>query len=360
MKFVDEFRDAAAVKKILPRIHGVTTQPWNIMEICGGQTHAFLRYGIDKLLPEEITLLHGPGCPVCVTPLQQIDKALQLAAMENVIFCSFGDMVRVPGSREDLLSVKARGGDVRIVYSPIDALKIAMTHPDKDVVFFAIGFETTAPANAMVILQAEAKKQRNFTALCSQVVAPAAMETILASPTNKVDGFLAAGHVCSVMGYHEYIPLAEKYKIPIVVTGFEPLDLLCGVFACVKQLQEQRYGVENQYRRSVTRAGNIPAQETMKKVFHLVDWPWRGIGMIPRSGLVLRDEYAEYDAEKRFQLHDIEVQESKECIAGLILQGVKKPLDCSHFGTACTPDHPLGATMVSSEGACAGYFEYKR
>ncbi|MBN1561357.1 hydrogenase formation protein HypD [candidate division KSB1 bacterium] len=360
MKFIDEYRDAEAIKKILPQIHAVITQQWNIMEICGGQTHAFLRHGIDELLPDQITLLHGPGCPVCVTPLQQIDKAIELAAMENVILCSFGDMVRVPGSREDLLSVKARGGDVHIVYSPIDALKVAENNPAKEVVFFAIGFETTAPANAMVILQAAAKKQRNFTALCSQVVVPAAMEVILSSPTNKVDGFLAAGHVCSVMGYHEYIPLAQKYKTPIVVTGFEPVDLLHGVLACVRQLQGKRYEVENQYRRSVTRAGNVSAQEMINKVFRLVDWPWRGIGVIPRSGLVLRDDYAEFDAEKRFQLHNISAQESKECIAGLILQGVKKPPDCPQFGAVCTPDHPLGATMVSSEGACAAYYNYKR
>jgi hydrogenase expression/formation protein HypD len=365
MKYVDEYRDAAAVKSIIKKIHDVSTRPWNIMEICGGQTHAFLRYGLDDLLPQKIRLLHGPGCPVCVTPLEQIDKAIHLASQKNIIFCSFGDMVRVPGSHEDLLSVKSRGGDVRIVYSPMDALKLAAENPDKDVVFFAIGFETTAPANAMVVLKAKAEVEvkggtSNFSVLCSQVTVPPAMEAILSSPTNKVDGFLAAGHVCSVMGYHEYIHLAEKYKIPIVITGFEPLDLVHGILACVQQLEKNHARVENQYARSVTRAGNIPAQETMKKVFRTIDRQWRGIGLIPKSGLALRDEYAEFDAEKKFDLVDITVDEPKDCISGQILQGLKKPNECLHFGKSCTPEHPLGATMVSGEGACAAYYKYKK
>ncbi|MBN1480713.1 hydrogenase formation protein HypD [candidate division KSB1 bacterium] len=363
MRFVDEYRDAESIKRVLQQIDEITTGDWNIMEICGGQTHAFLRYGIDELLPDNITLLHGPGCPVCVTPLEKIDKAIFLASQKNIIFCSFGDMMRVPGSHEDLLTVKARGGDVRIVYSPMDALTIARQHPDKEVVFFAIGFETTAPAHAMVVLKAKtefAKNRANFSLLCSQVLVPPAIMAILDAPTNRVNGFLAAGHVCSVMGYHEYIPIAEQYKIPIVVTGFEPLDLLLGLFACVSQLEKGQFNVENSYPRSVTLRGNIPAQETMKKVFHIVDRQWRGIGVIPRSGLALQDEFAEFDAEKKFDLHDISVQEPRDCISGLILQGVKKPGDCPHFGVACTPEHPKGATMVSSEGACAAYYQYKK
>lgn len=365
MKYVDEFRNASAVRRLIEQIHAETSRPWNIMEICGGQTHAFLRYGIDELLPGQITLLHGPGCPVCVTPLEQIDKAIHLASRKDVIFCSFGDMVRVPGSQDDLLSVKAKGGDVRIVYSPMDALTIAEQNPDKEVVFFAIGFETTAPGNALVVekAKAEAKAKRekvNFSVLCSQVVVPAAMEAILSSVANKVDGFLAAGHVCSVMGYHEYVPIAEKYRVPIIVTGFEPLDLVRGILACVRQLEETRFEVENQYARSVTETGNGPAQAMMKKVFHVVDRQWRGIGLIPNSGLALREDYADFDAEKKFDLGEITVQEPEGCISGLILQGLKKPVDCEFFGTACTPEHPMGATMVSGEGACAAYFKYKK
>ncbi len=365
MKHVDEYRDAEAVKRVIRDIHKITTRPWNIMEICGGQTHAFLRYGIDELLPEQITLLHGPGCPVCVTPLEQINKAIHVASLDNVIFCSFGDMVRVPGSHEDLLSVKARGGDVRIVYSPMDVLKIATQHPDKEIIFFAIGFETTAPANAMVVLKAKAEAEQkagrsNFSILSSQVTVPPAMEAILSSPTSKVDGFLAAGHVCSVMGYHEYIPLVEKYKAPIVITGFEPLDLVRGIFACVRQLEENRFVVENLYTRSVTQAGNIPAQEAMKKVFRVVDRQWRGIGLIPHSGLALRDEYAEFDAEHKYDLQNMRADEPKDCISGQILQGLKKPNECVHFGKKCTPEHPMGATMVSGEGACAAYYKYKK
>lgn len=362
MRFVDEYRDAESIKRVLQQIYTVTTRDWNIMEICGGQTHAILRYGIDELLPDNITLLHGPGCPVCVTPLEQIDKAIYLASQKNIIFCSFGDMMRVPGSHADLLTVKARGGDVRIVYSPMDALTIARQHPDKEVVFFAIGFETTAPAHAMVVLNAHAAstKGSNFSILCSQVLVPPAMRAILDSPINKVNGFLAAGHVCSVMGYHEYIPIAEQYKSPIVVTGFEPLDLLLGLYACVSQLEKGQFIVQNSYPRSVTMRGNIPAQETIRKVFRFVDRQWRGIGVIPQSGLALRDEFAEFDAEQKYDVHDISVQEPRDCMSGLILQGVKKPAECPSFGSTCTPEHPLGATMVSSEGACAAYYLYKK
>lgn len=359
MKYVDEYRCADVVKRVIEQIHANTTRPWNIMEICGGQTHAFLRYGIDELLPESITLLHGPGCPVCVTPLEQIDKAIHLASLNNVIFCSFGDMVRVPGSQEDLLSVKSRGGDVRIVYSPMDALKIAVQNPDKEVVFFAIGFETTAPANAMTVLKAQALGLTNFSILCSQVRVPPAMTALLSSPQNKIDGFLAAGHVCSVMGYHEYLPLAESFDIPIIITGFEPLDLVHGILACVQQLETGRFCVENRYARSVILKGNIQAQEAIRKVFEITDHQWRGIGEIPQSGLGLREEYSHFNAEIKFQLQEISVSESEDCISGWILQGLKKPTDCPQFGITCTPEHPMGATMVSGEGACAAYYNYK-
>ncbi len=359
MKYVDEYRDADAVKRVIEQIHAETTQPWNIMEICGGQTHAFLRYGIDELLPKSITLLHGPGCPVCVTPLEQIDKAIHLASLDNVILCSFGDMVRVPGSREDLLSVKSRGGDVRIVYSPIDALKIADLNPNKDVVFFAIGFETTTPANAMAVLKAETSGLANFSILCSQVRVPPAMTALLSSPQNKIDGFLAAGHVCSVMGYHEYLPLAESFDIPIIITGFEPLDLVQGILACVQQLESGRFCVENRYARSVTLKGNIPAQEAIRKVFEITDHQWRGIGDIPQSGLSLREAFSQFNAQVKFHLQEISVAEPQDCISGLILQGLKKPTDCAQFGITCTPEHPMGATMVSGEGACAAYYNYK-
>jgi len=359
MKFDRDFRDASAVKKYIQAVHEITDQPWTIMEICGGQTHAFLRYGIDALLPEEISLLHGPGCPVCVTPVEKIDKAIYLASQRDIILCSFGDMVRVPGSDEDLLSVKSKGGNIRIVYSPTDALTIAEEHPHKQVVFFGIGFETTAPANAMAVLQAEAKQLDNFSLLSSQVLVPPAMEAILSSGTNMVNGFLAAGHVCTVMGYHEYIPIAEKYQSPVVVTGFEPLDLVQGVYLCVRQLQDKCFGVENQYKRSVTKEGNRPAQRTLQKVYKVVDQKWRGIGIIPQSGLALQDEFAQFDAEKKFDLGHISARENQECLSGLVLQGRNKPHECPNFGTRCTPEHPLGATMVSSEGACAAYYRYR-
>jgi len=360
MKYLDEYRDPKLAGQLSRQIHKITTRPWVIMEICGGQTHAIVKFGIDTLLPEPIQLVHGPGCPVCVTPLEIIDRALILAAQKDVIFCSFGDMLRVPGSKTDLLSVKAQGGDVRIVYSPLDALKIARDNPQQEVVFFAVGFETTAPANAMAVYQAKASGLRNFSLLVSHVLVPPAMEAILSSKTNRVQGFLAAGHVCAVMGYTEYLPIAAKYKVPIIVTGFEPLDILQGIAMCVEQLEAGRYEVENQYTRSVTKQGNAHAQDLITKVFCVVPRKWRGIGEIPQSGLALRSAYKDYDAEIKFNLGDIKTQESPECISGLILQGIKKPQECSAFGVKCTPEHPLGATMVSSEGACSAYYRYKR
>ncbi len=360
MKFIDEYRDAALAQQYARLIAQITKKPWTIMEVCGGQTHSIIKFGIDELLPKEITLVHGPGCPVCVTPVEIIDKAIEIASRPNVIFCSFGDMLRVPGSRRDLLSVKAQGGDVRIVYSPLDALKLAKEHPDREVVFFAVGFETTAPANAMAVHQAYLQGVKNFSLLVSHVLVPPAMEAILSSPNNRVQGFLAAGHVCTVMGYTEYEPIAQKYKVPIVVTGFEPLDILQGVYMCVKQLEEGRYEVENQYARSVRREGNRKAQELIREVFRVVPRKWRGIGEIPQSGLGLTEKYREFDAELRFGLAERFVEESSECIAGLVLQGVKKPNECPAFGTRCTPERPLGAPMVSSEGACAAYYRYRK
>lgn len=360
MKYVDEFRDAGLVRKTLDEIQRTVTRPWTLMELCGGQTHAIMHYGIDQLLPAEIELVHGPGCPVCVTPLEQIDKALAIAARPEVIFTSYGDMLRVPGSGRDLFSVRAAGGDVRVVYSPLDAVKLAQQHPDRQVVFFAIGFETTAPANAMSVLQAQALGLDNFSVLVSHVRVPPAMHAILHSPDNRVEGFLAAGHVCAVMGYWEYPPIAAQYNVPIVVTGFEPLDILQGVLKTVRQLEEGRAQVENAYGRAVTFDGNRPAQEVIGRVFEACDRKWRGIGMIPASGWRLRPELAQFDAEVRFDVGDIQPDESPICIAGLILQGLKKPDACSAFGRECTPEHPLGATMVSSEGACAAYYRYRR
>lgn len=360
MKYLSEFRDAASVQNVLDAIHRITTRDLRIMEICGGQTHAILKHGLQELLPPRITLLHGPGCPVCVTPLNMIEKAIRLASRPDVIFCSFGDMLRVPGKESDLLSVKAEGHDIRMVYSPMDALQIAKDNPDREVVFFAIGFETTAPAVAMAVHQGKESGLNNFSMLVTHVLVPPAMEAILSSPHTRIDGFLAAGHVCTVMGYEEYNPIAEKYKIPIVVTGFEPLDLVQGVYLCVKQLEEGRAEVENQYVRSVKAEGNMPAQAWMKKVFRVVDRQWRGIGTISDSGLGLSEAYRDFDAERKFRLSDEEVEEPDVCISGQILQGLKKPDECPAFGTACTPEHPLGATMVSSEGACAAYYKYRR
>lgn len=360
MKYIDEYRDARAAEKYAALLAHLVTQPWTLMEVCGGQTHAIVKYGVDELLPEKITLLHGPGCPVCVTPVELIDKAVEIAARPDVIFTSFGDMLRVPGTKRDLLASKAAGGDVRMVYSPLDALKIARENPQKEVVFFAVGFETTAPANAMAVYQAKKQNIPNFSLLVSHVLVPPAIEAILTSPGNRVQGFLAAGHVCAVVGYTEYEPLAKQYKIPFVVTGFEPIDILQGIYMTVRQLEEGRAEVENQYARCVRREGNQPAQQLVRDVFTIVPRKWRGIGEIPQSGLGLRAEYEAYDAEKRFGLTDYDVAESDICISGSVLQGMKKPLACPAFGTLCTPEHPLGATMVSNEGACAAYYRYRR
>ncbi|MBE2227167.1 MAG: hydrogenase formation protein HypD [Ignavibacteria bacterium] len=360
MKFIDEYRDADAAKKYSELIHNITTKSWNIMEVCGGQTHAIVKFGIDELLPKSIRLIHGPGCPVCVTSLELIDKSIEIASNPDVIFCSFGDMLRVPGSKKDLLQVKAEGGDVRMMYSPLDALKIAKENPGKEVVFFAVGFETTAPANAMAVYQAKEQSIKNFSILVSHVLVPPAMEAILSGENCLVQGFLAAGHVCAVMGYNEYYPIAEKYKVPVVVTGFEPLDILQGIYMTVKQLEEGRYEVENQYSRAVDKEGNLTAQNIVSRVFKVGTRKWRGIGEIPDSGLVLQDAYIEYDASLKFGLAEIVVEEPKECISGIILQGLKKPHECEAFGKICTPERPLGATMVSSEGACAAYYRYRK
>ncbi len=360
MKYLDEYRDGEAAQRLAAAIRRVTTKPHVLMEICGGQTHSIVKHGIDALLPPEITLIHGPGCPVCVTPLELIDKAIALASREDVIFCSFGDMLRVPGSEKDLLTVKSEGGDVRIVYAPVDAVKLAEQHPDKQVVFFAVGFETTAPANAMAVRYAHAKGVENFSMLVSHVLVPPAMEAILSSSENRVQGFLAAGHVCTVMGCGEYGPIAERYGVPIVVTGFEPVDILQGVYLCVQQLETGRAEVEIAYSRAVAEEGNASAQSLIEEVFEVVLRKWRGIGAIPQSGLGLRAPYQTFDAERRFGLEGGDVEEPAECISGLILQGVKRPCECTAFGFQCTPEKPLGAPMVSSEGACAAYYRYRR
>ncbi len=360
MKYLDEYRDPQAAEGYARAIRKITARPWTIMEVCGGQTHAIVRFGIDELLPPLITLVHGPGCPVCVTPVELIEKAMEIASLRQVIFCSFGDMLRVPGISRDLLAVKAQGGDIRIVYSPLDALKIARDHPDREVVFFAVGFETTAPANAMAVYQASRQRLSNFSLLVSHVRVPPAMEAILSSPSNLVRGFLAAGHVCAVMGYTEYEPMARKFQVPIVVTGFEPIDILQGIFLTVRQLEEGRAEVENQYARAVSREGNRRAQDLMCEVFETVARKWRGMGEIAAGGLGLRSKYADFDAEKRYGLSHRVVEESTVCISGSVLRGAKKPHECAEFGSGCTPEHPLGATMVSSEGACAAYYRYRR
>ncbi len=360
MRFVDEYRGEADAHKFLSAIERLVTREWTIMEICGGQTHTLIKSGIDRMLPPQITLVHGPGCPVCVTPLELIDRAIAIARRPEVIFTSFGDMLRVPGSQADLLGVKAQGGDVRIVYSPLDAVKLAQQHPNRQVVFFAVGFETTAPGNAMAVWQARQMGLTNFSILCAHVLVPPAMHAILGSADNRVQAFLAAGHVCTVMGYWQYEPIAERYRVPVIVTGFEPLDLLQGLYMAIKALEEGRWGVENQYVRAVTRAGNRVAQQVVAEVFEVCDRFWRGIGLIPASGYRLRDAYAAFDAEQRFGVSDVRAQESPLCIAGQILQGLKKPHECGAFGRQCTPEHPLGAPMVSSEGACAAYFSYGR
>lgn len=358
MHHLDEYRDKKAAAALTARIRNVATRPWVLMEICGGQTHAIMKYGIEDFLPDTITLVHGPGCPVCVTPLEIIDRAIAIASRSDVIFTSFGDMLRVPGSEKDLLSVKAEGGDVRVVYSPLDAVVLAQRNPEKNVVFLAVGFETTAPANAMAVWRSKQLQLGNFSILCSQVLVPPAMEFLLSSPENRVQGFLAAGHVCAVTGYRQYIPLASKHNVPIVVTGFEPVDILQGILMVVTQLEEERTQVENQYARAVTLEGNVPAQELMTKVFQRTDRYWRGIGKIPGSGYELRPEFADADAERRFAVGAIKTLESPLCIAGRVLQGLNKPHECAAFGRQCTPERPLGAPMVSSEGACAAYYHF--
>ena len=362
MRFVDEYRDEASAQRLLASIRHVVTRPWTLMEVCGGQTHTLVKFGIDRMLPADLNLLHGPGCPVCVTSLAMIDRAIALARRPEVILTSFGDMLRVPGSAADLLSVKAAGGDVRVVYSPLDAVALAQRQPDRQVVFFAVGFETTAPGNAMAVWQARQLGLANFSILCSHVRVPPALEAILSGKGEdggpSVDGFLAAGHVCAVMGLDEYDPIAEHYRVPIVATGFEPIDLLQGILMTVQALEMGRWGVENQYRRVVTQQGNRAAQQLVARVFQICDRTWRGIGLIPDSGLCLRPAFAAYDAAERFAVEQITAQESPQCIAGLVLRGARKPRECPAFGMACTPEHPLGAPMVSAEGACAAYFRY--
>lgn len=360
MKYVDEFRDPAKAKEIAGALAAVTTRPWKIMEVCGGQTHSIVRFGIDQILPPQIALIHGPGCPVCVTPLELIDKALELALRPGITFCSFGDMLRVPGSDKNLFAVKAAGGDVRIVYSPLDALKIAKSDPSREVVFFAVGFETTAPTTAMAVYQAKREGVKNFSLLVSHVLVPPAIEAVLSSPNCQVNGFLAPGHVCAITGYEDYEPIAAKYRVPFVVTGFEPLDILQGIYLCVKQLEAGRCDVENQYSRAVRKPGNQVALDCLHEVFQVSARKWRGIGEIPASGLAFREAYRDFDAELRFPLTISEVQEPEICMSGLVLQGLKKPSECPAFGSLCNPEHPLGATMVSSEGACAAYFRYRR
>jgi hydrogenase expression/formation protein HypD len=360
MRFIDEYRDGGGARKLADRIARAVTRDWSIMEVCGGQTHAIVKFGIDELLPKQITLIHGPGCPVCVTPLEMIDRAHAIAAEPGVILCSFGDMLRVPGSDGDLLGAKAAGADVRIVYSPMDAVRIASENPGREVVFFGVGFETTAPATAMAVYRAKRDDVANFSLLVSHVLVPPAMEAILSAPDRRVQAFLAAGHVCTVMGFSEYHPIAARYGVPIIVTGFEPLDILHGVLMAVEQLESGRAEVENQYARSVSEAGNREAQRIIGEVFQVVPRKWRGIGEIPASGLGLAEEYAGFDAELRFGVGDRHVEEPAECLSGLVLQGKIKPHECPAFGERCTPERPLGATMVSSEGACAAYYRYRR
>ena len=360
MKHIDEYRTPEAAAELASALRRTVTRPWRIMEICGGQTHAILRFGIDRLLPPEITLLHGPGCPVCVTPLEQIDKALELARRPEVIFTSFGDMLRVPGSTTDLLGVKAAGGDVRIVYSPLEAVELARRNPGRQVVFFAVGFETTAPPNAMAVLAAARTGVENFSLLVSHVLVPPAMEAILSSPRASVQGFLAAGHVCAVEGYADYEPIAARYRVPVIVTGFEPSDILQGILACVEQLEQGRAEVSNAYPRVVRREGNPHARAVVAEVFEVCDRKWRGIGSIPLSGLRVRSALARFDAEQRFALSTGSVEEPAECLSGLVLQGACRPDECPEFARRCTPETPLGATMVSSEGACAAYYRYRK
>ncbi|MGD9765536.1 MAG: hydrogenase formation protein HypD [Candidatus Binatia bacterium] len=360
MKYLDEYREQAVAAALAAQIAQTVTRPWVVMEVCGGQTHSIVRYGIDRMLPAEVELVHGPGCPVCVTSLETIDKAHAIASRADVIFTSFGDMLRVPGSRGDLLSLKSRGADVRVVYSPLDAVRIAQANPDRRVVFFGIGFETTAPANAMAVYQAHRLGLSNFSMLVSHVLVPPAMAAILQTGGNRVQAFLGPGHVCAVMGYREYESLCVRYRVPIVVTGFEPVDLLEGVLRAVRQLEAGRAEVENQYVRAVSREGNRAARELIFAVFEVADRKWRGVGSIAKSGYKLRYEYRAHDAEKLFEVDAITTRESSACISGSILRGLKKPSDCPAFGRECTPERPLGATMVSAEGACAAYYQYGR
>jgi len=360
VKYLDEFGDPELAHNLLQEIDRTVTQPWAIMEVCGGQTHTIIRNGIDQLLPEQVTLIHGPGCPVCVTPLETIDRALAIAARPEVIFCSFGDMLRVPGSSKDLFRIKSEGGDVRVVYSPLDAVRIAQANPDRQVVFFGIGFETTAPANAMTVQMARKLGVHNFSLIVSHVLVPPAITALMESPTRRVQGFLAAGHVCTVMGMAQYEPLVDKYKVPIVVTGFEPLDVLEGIRRTLLQLEQGRAELENAYPRAVAPEGNPVAQAVVNDVFETCDRQWRGIGMIPESGWRLAPHYAEFDAEQRFDVAGIVAEEPSECRSGEVLQGLITPLECEAFGTLCTPRSPLGAPMVSSEGACAAYYQFRR
>jgi hydrogenase expression/formation protein HypD len=360
MKYLDEYRDPGAARRLADAIAGTVTRQWTLMEMCGGQTHAIVKFGLDQMLPGGVTLIHGPGCPVCVTPIELIDKSIQIARRPGTALCSFGDMLRVPGSGGDLLSAKARGGNVRVVYSPLDALRYAEQNPGLEVVFFAVGFETTAPATAMAVWQAARRNVTNFSLLVSHVLVPPAVQTILRAKDCRVRGFLAAGHVCAVAGFAEYEPLAARYRVPIVVTGFEPLDILQGVLMVVRQLEEGRAEVENQYGRAVRREGNVPAQKTVAEVFETVDRSWRGVGRIPSSGLGLRQSYACFDAERKLGLQELRVPEPEDCLSGQVLQGRIRPAECPAFGQRCTPEHPLGATMVSSEGACAAYYKYRR
>jgi hydrogenase expression/formation protein HypD len=360
MKYLDEYRDPEAARKLAAAIARTATRPWTIMEVCGGQTHTIVKYGIDRVLPPGIELVHGPGCPVCVTSLEMIDRAHAIAARPDVTFCSFGDMLRVPGSRGDLLQLKAQGSDIRVVYSPLDAVNLAAAHPERQVVFFAIGFETTAPPNAMAVWLARKRRLANFSVLVSHVLVPPALTAILSAPDNRVQGFLGPGHVCTVMGTTEYDPIVRQFHVPIVVTGFEPIDMLEGVLWAIRQLEEGRAEVENQYGRAVRREGNPQARQLIDDVFEVCDRKWRGVGLIPASGYRLRPEYQEHDAQRRFEVAAIETQESSVCISGQVLRGLKKPHDCPAFGKQCTPQTPLGATMVSAEGACAAYFAYGR
>jgi hydrogenase expression/formation protein HypD len=360
VKYLDEYRDQRVAQKIVDEIKKTITRPWVLMEVCGGQTHSIVKYGLDCLLPEQVELVHGPGCPVCVTSLEMIDRAHAIARMPDVIFCSFGDMLRVPGSDSDLFKIKSEGGDVRVVYSPLDSLKIARANPDKRVVFFAIGFETTAPANAMSVWQAREQGIRNFSVLVSHVLVPPAMRGILDSPNNRVQAFLGPGHVCAIAGWTEYEPIVERYRVPIVIAGFEPIDILQGVLMCVRQLEQGRAELENGYARAVQREGNPSAQSMIERVFEIRDRAWRGLGVIPQSGFGLSEEFRDYDAELIYDVENIHAVEPAVCMSGEILKGLKKPLDCPAFGKQCSPERPLGATMVSAEGACAAYYSYGR